>query len=358
MNSPVTGIDSDFPIASACLGEVPRFTDAPDWIYQLDNPYLHGVYAPVLSELQATNLEVEGELPADLSGAYFRNGPNPVYQPKNRYHPFDGDGMVHAVYFNEGTASYRNRYVHTVAWDGERADGQSVSPGVMGPFDYNISEFGIKDTSNTDIFVYSGDVMTLWYNAGHPYRLGAESLETKGYFELEGRQHRRLSAHSKVDWKTVHHGKVCALVCPFVVLQIRFDLHAVRILSSQMVVGRHTRQDTVAIARDGHLGLPDAQYFWLVCLVDGIEQGNWRLVVNHFQVLANGECAQVEVAAYRLAVPSSAVRGNVSKYRDCRGDLPPRHFLSQQHSRHFVIGNRCAIVRQESGKHLLDNGCI
>ncbi|MEM1401949.1 MAG: carotenoid oxygenase family protein [Pseudomonadota bacterium] len=202
MNSPVTGIDSDFPVASACLGEVPRFTDAPDWIYQLDNPYLHGVYAPVLSELQATNLEVEGELPVDLSGAYFRNGPNPVYQPKNRYHPFDGDGMVHAVYFNEGMASYRNRYVHTVAWDGERADGQSVSPGVMGPFDYNISEFGIKDTSNTDIFVYSGDVMTLWYNAGHPYRLGAESLETKGYFELEGRQQRRLSAHSKVDLKT------------------------------------------------------------------------------------------------------------------------------------------------------------
>ncbi len=85
---------------------------------------------------------------------------------------------------------------------GERASGQSVSPGVMGPFDYSVSEFGIKDTSNTDLFCFAGDLMTLWYNAGHPYRLDPETLETKGYFELDGRNHRRLSAHSKVDWAT------------------------------------------------------------------------------------------------------------------------------------------------------------
>ena len=28
------------------------------------------------------------------------------------------------------------------------------------------------------------------------------TLETKGYFDLEGRQQRRMSAHSKVDWST------------------------------------------------------------------------------------------------------------------------------------------------------------
>lgn len=44
--------------------------------------------------------------------------------------------------------------------------------------------------------------MTLWYNAGHPYRLDPHTLETTGYFELEGRSQRRLSAHSKVDWTT------------------------------------------------------------------------------------------------------------------------------------------------------------
>ncbi len=192
----------EYPITEHCIGAAPRFDDAPDWIYSLDNPYLHGVYAPTLNEMDAGQLQIEGELPVDLVGAYFRNGPNPFYQPKNRYHPFDGDGMLHGVYFSEGSVSYRNRWVHTDAFLQEHAQGRSESAGVMGPFDYTTSEFGIKDTSNTDVFCYNGDLMSLWYNAGNPYRLDANSLAEKGPFLLEGRPRRRLSAHSKVDWQT------------------------------------------------------------------------------------------------------------------------------------------------------------
>jgi len=191
-----------YPTTDNCIGPVGPLPDAPGWIYELDNPYLHGPYAPTVSETEARALPVEGQLPADLEGAYFRNGPNPVHPPRHRYHPFDGDGMVHGVYFHEGMAAYRNRYVQTAALRDEHAAGRSVSPGVMGPFDYAVSSFGIKDTSNTDIFFYDGDLMTLWYNAGHPYRLDAHSLETRGHFPLAGRDSLRMSAHSKVDWNT------------------------------------------------------------------------------------------------------------------------------------------------------------
>ena len=192
----------EYPNVERCVGGVAHFDDAPGWIYDLDNPYLHGVHAPTLDELAAADLPVTGELPADLCGAYFRNGPNPVHPPAHRYHPFDGDGMVHAVYFQDGKAAYRNRYVQTAALAEERARGESFSPGVMGPFDYSVSPFGIKDTSNTDLFVYNGDLMTLWYNAGHPYRLNAHTLETKSHYRLEGREPLRMSAHAKVDWST------------------------------------------------------------------------------------------------------------------------------------------------------------
>jgi carotenoid cleavage dioxygenase len=192
----------EYPATERCIGPVDHLDDAPEWIYTLDNPYLHGVYAPTVNETAAWRLPVEGELPADLRGAYFRNGPNPRHQPGNRYHPFDGDGMVHAVYFDEAGASYRNRYVATAALAEELASGRSVSPGVMGPFDYSVSRFGIKDTSNTDLFCYAGDLMTLWYNAGDPYRLDPRSLETRGHFDLAGRAARRLSAHAKVDWQS------------------------------------------------------------------------------------------------------------------------------------------------------------
>ena len=92
----------EFPNVERCIGGVAQFDDAPTWIYDLDNPYLHGVYAPTLNQLSQENLEVIGELPTDLFGAYFRNGPNPVHESANRHHPFDGDGMVHGVYFNDG----------------------------------------------------------------------------------------------------------------------------------------------------------------------------------------------------------------------------------------------------------------
>ncbi len=190
----------EYPTTERCLGHVSQLRDAPRWIYELDNPYLHGVYAPTVHEVQADNLIVTGELPADLLGAYFRNGPNPQFQPINRHHPFDGDGMVHAVYFRDGKVSYRNRYVETAARRQECDIGKSISPGVMGPFDYEVSRFGIKDTSNTDLFCYAGKLMTLWYNAGDPYCLDPLTLETRGYFDLQGRNSRRLSAHSKVDW--------------------------------------------------------------------------------------------------------------------------------------------------------------
>ena len=80
----------EYSITEQCLGPVSQLADAPDWIYSLDNPYLHGVYAPTLNEMHVDNLPVSGELPADLLGAYLRNGPNPRFQPRNRHHPCDG----------------------------------------------------------------------------------------------------------------------------------------------------------------------------------------------------------------------------------------------------------------------------
>ena len=75
------------------------------------NPYLQGAYEPVAKETTALNLEVIGEIPKDLYGCFYRNGPNPAQAPEGMHHWFDGDGMLHAVYFENGKAEYRNRYV-------------------------------------------------------------------------------------------------------------------------------------------------------------------------------------------------------------------------------------------------------
>src|SRR5207302_344654 len=54
------------------------------WADQTPSPattlptYLTGVYAPVPDEISAQNLTVDGRIPPELRGRYFRNGPNPA----------------------------------------------------------------------------------------------------------------------------------------------------------------------------------------------------------------------------------------------------------------------------------------
>src|SRR5271167_516366 len=85
-----------------------------------ENPFLKGIYAPIATEITADDLTVIGEIPKDLDGAYLRHGPNPIFQPRRRYHWFDGDGMVHGIEFHDGKATYRNRWIRTEAFAAEQ----------------------------------------------------------------------------------------------------------------------------------------------------------------------------------------------------------------------------------------------
>ncbi|MCB9679280.1 MAG: carotenoid oxygenase family protein [Alphaproteobacteria bacterium] len=172
---------------------------APHWIESIDNPYLHGLFAPVTAEVAAHALEVEGELPRDLHGAYFRNGPNNRYAPLNRYHWFDGDGMVHGIWFENGEARYRNRYVHTAGFELESERNAPIWPGVLGPFDFSAPLHPIKDTANTDLIFLNGQLLALWYESGRLYALDPETLEPRGVQDFHGKLVERVSAHSKVD---------------------------------------------------------------------------------------------------------------------------------------------------------------
>ncbi len=174
--------------------------DAPSWTDGVDNPYLRGYHAPLAADdLAADDLTVEGEIPTDLCGAYVRNGPNAVFQPTNLYHWFDGDGMVHAVYFRDGKASYRSRLVDTSFLADERTRGEAIWPGIMGPFDFDKPRHYLKDTANTDVIYHNGAILALWYMCGEPYRLDPLSLETIGVDDFGGKRRTSVSAHPKVD---------------------------------------------------------------------------------------------------------------------------------------------------------------
>jgi len=97
-----------------------------------DHPYLNGAHTPLLEEVDAEELDViEGAIPRDLDGVYLRNTQNQVHEPVGRFHPFDGDGMIHAISFRDGRANYRNRFVRTKGFAAEQEAGRSLWPGTM-----------------------------------------------------------------------------------------------------------------------------------------------------------------------------------------------------------------------------------
>ena len=95
--------------------------------FPTDNPFLKGYFAPVNTEADAGHLQISGEMPKELLGTLYRNGPNPQFAPRGPYHWFGGDGMIHAFHIENGNVSYKNRWVRTPKWKIENEEGEGLS---------------------------------------------------------------------------------------------------------------------------------------------------------------------------------------------------------------------------------------
>ena len=70
--------------------------DAAKW--NRDSLYSHPGFAPVREEHRHAPVRISGTLPADLEGAYLRNGTNVQFdEARTRAHCFNGAGMLHQV---------------------------------------------------------------------------------------------------------------------------------------------------------------------------------------------------------------------------------------------------------------------
>lgn len=170
-----------------------------------DHPYRTGAWQPNLVEYDAEDLDViEGAIPADLAGVYLRNTENPLLPAIGRYHPFDGDGMLHAIRFAGGRASYRNRMVQTTGLATELARGapqwagiieapaKSLLPGVG-------ARGGMKDASSTDVVVHARQALTSFYQCGELYAHDPVTLADRGTLPWVAQLGFGASAHPKLD---------------------------------------------------------------------------------------------------------------------------------------------------------------
>src|SRR3990172_3608164 len=85
-----------------------------------NNIFLNGIWEPLVSECDINDPIIVGEIPKELNGTFYRNGPNPQYVYSENYHMFEGDGMIHAITFHKGQARYKNRWIRTDKFLAER----------------------------------------------------------------------------------------------------------------------------------------------------------------------------------------------------------------------------------------------
>ena len=127
------------------------------------NPYLTGNFAPVRSEDDFLDVKVRGNIPKDLCGTYYRNGPNPQFEPRDpNHHWFAGDGMIHGFHIADGKVSYRNRYVHTNKYVLEHEAGRSL-----------FGTFGNPMTSDPSVAGQGPTALDDSHSRRHPGRISA-----------------------------------------------------------------------------------------------------------------------------------------------------------------------------------------
>ena len=171
-----------------------------------NHPYLNGAWTPLHEEVNADDLDViEGRIPDDIDGIYLRNTENQVHQPLGRFHPFDGDAMIHMISFRDGRANYRNRFLRTRCFQAEQEANASLWGGLADRPEISLRPgFGahgsLKDSASTDVVVHAGEALATFYQCGEGYRLDPETLDQRGaegWVPIDG-----ISAHPKVDEHT------------------------------------------------------------------------------------------------------------------------------------------------------------
>ena len=145
---------------------------------------------------------IEGKLPDDLRGTFFRNGPGLFERGNARYqHWFDGDGLVNAWRFTDQGVAHQARFVQTKKFVAEQRANEFLVPAFGSSIQAKIPIRTSDDTNtaNTNV-VRLGDRLLAMWEGGSATALDPLTLETRGLVtwspELKSMP---FSAHPKIE---------------------------------------------------------------------------------------------------------------------------------------------------------------
>lgn len=169
-------------------------------------------WCPVDREDAYVIKRIEGEVPRELHGTLYRNGPSQRILPPQGYealHLFDGDALVHAFRFDDGAVHYRGRFVENECYKIEQAAGRFCMDGFQTRAVERTDKALYRVQPNTNVVFHGGKLMAMVENA-FPFEIDARTLAAVGENDFGGRRlGMSVSAHPKIDGRTgqmVIHG--------------------------------------------------------------------------------------------------------------------------------------------------------
>jgi carotenoid cleavage dioxygenase len=155
-------------------------------------------------EADVSDVEVDGKIPADLEGAFYRTGPDAQYPLAPGNIPFDGEGHVSMFRIKDGRVHYKSRFARN-----ERYLAQEKAHRILFPMYRNIykddpSVKGLsRSTANTHIMNHRNMLLALKEDSP-PVAMDLHTLETiDPVYRFDGQlQSAAFTAHPKIDSET------------------------------------------------------------------------------------------------------------------------------------------------------------
>lgn len=173
-----------------------------------DVPAFTGFNKPSRVEADVHDLDVNGTIPPELDGTFYRVQPEHQFPPKlGNDIAFNGDGMISMFRFKNGKVDYKQRWAKTDKWKLENAAGRALFGAYRNPLTDDEDVKGkIRGTANTNAYIHGGRLYALKEDSP-ALVMDANSLETFGYTDFDGKMKgETFTAHPKTDPAT---GNLC-----------------------------------------------------------------------------------------------------------------------------------------------------
>jgi len=162
--------------------------------------------SPSLFRLESdiADVEVDGKIPSDLNGTFYRVGPDAQYPLAPGNIPFDGEGHVSLFRIEDGRVDFRSRFVQNQRYKAQAAAHKILFPMYRNPMQDDPS---VKDksrgTANTHI-MYHNNLLLALKEDSPPVAMDPLTLETvDDYYTFNGQlESKTFTAHPKIDSET------------------------------------------------------------------------------------------------------------------------------------------------------------